>query len=72
MVPVRQAIPWSAVTNLLLMSMSAVERVPLVAVSLATDVQSIAVAVANFAMASTVFCRYTWLAAWWSTKFVVW
>ena len=43
-----------------------------VALSVATNTQSLVVAVDKFAMASTVSCRYTWLAAWWSTIFAAW
>ena len=65
MVPMRQATPCRAVTSLLLLIVSAVERVLFVAVSVATDARSLAVAVAKLAMASTVSCQYTWLVAWW-------
>ena len=56
MVPVRRASSWRLVTRLLLLSVSAAARVLFVAVSIATDTQSLAVAVAKFEMASTVYC----------------
>ena len=69
MVPIRRKTSWRAVTSLLLLIVSAAARVLFVAVSVATDTRLLAVAVAKIAMALTVSCRYTWLAAWWSTRF---
>ena len=72
MVPVRRATSWSVVTIFLLLHVSAAARVLFVAVSVATDARSLAAAVDKFAMASIVSCQYSWLAAWWSTRFAVW
>ena len=69
MVPVRWATSWIVVTRLLLLSVSEAARLLFVAVSVATDAQLLAVAVYKFAIELTVSCRYTWLAAWWSTNF---
>ena len=60
MMPVIRATSWMAVTRLLLLSVSAAARVLFVAMSIATDVQLLMVAVDKFAMASTVSCQYTW------------
>ena len=57
MVPVRRATSWMAVTRLLLLSVRAAARVLLVAVIVTTDAQSLAVAVATLAIASTVSCQ---------------
>ena len=46
MVPVRRATYWRALTNLMLLRMSAAARILFVAVSVATDAQFLAVAVA--------------------------
>ena len=64
MVPVRRAIYWRVATSLLLLSVIAAVRVLFVAMIVATNARSLMVAVAKFAMASTVSCQYTWLADW--------
>ena len=57
MVPMSRETSWRAVTRLLLLSVSAAARVRLVATRVATDAQSLAVAVTKLAMALSVPCR---------------
>ena len=57
MVPVKWVTSWREVTSLMLLSMSAAARVLLVAVRVATDAQSLEMAVAKLEMASTVSCQ---------------
>ena len=59
-------------TSLLFLSVIAAAMLLFVAVIVATNAQLLAVAVAKFVMSSTVSFQYTWLAAWWSTRFAAW
>ena len=67
MMLVRRVTSWRVVTSFLLLSVSAEARVLFAAVSVATNMRLLAVAVAKFAMALTVSYQYTWLAACWET-----
>ena len=56
MVPVRRAASWIAVTRLLLLSVSTLKRLLFLMASVATNTQSLTVAVDKFKMASIFSC----------------